>query len=288
MDYINQVGNAVPKGVLVTTADVHSKLIDSPQVIDACDLLLANFYPYWDEIDISQSMAMLHAAYQNLDVAAKGKKIMVSETGWPSEGDPKVDAVPTPANAAAYFINFISWSKKEGIDYFYFEALDEPWKSAYEGPQGAHWGIFEKTGLLKTGMRAVFDGKTAPDIWSCVLMPGGEGTPSISFTDVPKIGSNDNLIGRVLHVRPEDYRVAIFIKVAGGWWTKPSFSMPSVNISCEGDWVCDITTGGPDNLATEIAAYLVPAGYSPPSAIGGELPTGELETNAIAHLIITR
>jgi exo-beta-1,3-glucanase (GH17 family) len=43
-------------------------------------------------------------------------------------------------------------------DYYYFEAFDESWKAAYEGPQGAHWGSWTQDGTLKPGMQAVFDG----------------------------------------------------------------------------------------------------------------------------------
>jgi hypothetical protein len=55
-----------------------------------------------------------------------------------------------------------------------------------------------------------------------------------------------DLKGQVLHVNPADYYVAVFIRVRGGWWTKPYWAEPRTRIRVDGTWVCDITTGGVD------------------------------------------
>lgn len=93
----------------------------------AGDVVLANLYPYWEGVDIQQAMA---------------------------------------ENASFYFLNLISWGRAEGVSYFYFEAFDETWKAIYEGPQGAHWGVWDKNGNLKPGMKDVFDGRTIPNNWA--------------------------------------------------------------------------------------------------------------------------
>ena len=92
---------------------------------------------------------------------------------------------------------------------------------------------------------------------------------AIEFTNVPAYGSNTDLAGRALNIDPTSYRIAVYIKVGGGWWTKPSFAAPLTTISTNGTWTTDITTGGSDQNAIEIAAFLVPAGYSPPQMQGG-------------------
>ena len=79
------------------------------------------------------------------------------ETGWPSGGDVNGDAVPGPENAARYLADFMSWSEARGVDYFYFEAFDEPWKAQREGSVGANWGIWDNDGLLKEPMKQVID-----------------------------------------------------------------------------------------------------------------------------------
>ena len=127
--YIRRFRAEVPN-VPVTTADVYSSLLGNPEVMAECDLILANFYPYWEGVDISAAMARLHARYERVLAVSGGKEVIVSETGWPSGGNTVGDAVPTPENAALYFKNFISWARTKEVKYFYFEALDEPWKAA--------------------------------------------------------------------------------------------------------------------------------------------------------------
>ena len=85
---------------------------------------------------------------------------------------------------------------------------------------------------------------------------------AISFTYVPDYGTKNNLKGKV---DDPDYKVAVYILIDGmGWWLKPyanSFVYPDEN----GDWECDITTGGVDQYAIKITAYVLPSEYDPPS-----------------------
>ncbi|KYK26099.1 hypothetical protein AYK26_00600 [Euryarchaeota archaeon SM23-78] len=286
IDYINQVKAAVPK-IKVTTADVYYDLVAHPEVIKACNVLMVNYYPYWEGNHINRAIGNLHARHQEVIANSKGKKIIVSETGWPSAGDTIRNAVPSLENACYHFLNFVSWARAEGFEYFYFEAFDEQWKDQYEGPQGAHWGVWDKYGQMKTCMLDVFKGLTTEDNWTCKEKPGGPGKPEIKFTYVPPYNSYENLRGRVLHVWPDEYRVAVYIYVYGGWWNKPYWNKPLTAIDCDGNWVCDITTGGIDPRATRINAYLVSANYNPPILSGDSLPQ-ELEQIAVAWVKVQR
>lgn len=126
---------------------------------------------------------------------------------------------------------------------------------------------------------------SASQIISVIDVVSGNGAPSIIFTSVPPYGSNANLIGIAKHIQTQYYKVAVYIKANGGWWTKPYFASPLTVIQCyDGRWVCDITTGGNDVSATEIAAFLIPSTYTPPNANGiGTLPTA-LFDNAVAYV----
>ena len=90
-----------------------------------------------------------------------------------------------------------------------------------------------------------------------------------------------------MHVKPADYRIAVYIYV-GGWWTKPTFANPTTSIAIDGSWVCDITTGGSDQNATQVAAFLIPATYTPPPMSGGQTLPAELYSNAVANCSVTR
>lgn len=92
----------------VATADVYSELLENLDVMAECDLVLARYYPYWEGVDVDNAMAWLHARHQRVVGAAGGKDVIVSETGWPSDGNTITDAVPTSENAAYFFLNFVS------------------------------------------------------------------------------------------------------------------------------------------------------------------------------------
>lgn len=86
---------------------------------------------------------------------------------------------------------------------------------------------------------------------------------NLEFTYVPRYGTHENLEGRAFVEDPENYAVATYIKVNGGWWTKPYWAWPTVPILPDGTFVVDITTGGIDHLAREIVSYLIPHDHNP-------------------------
>jgi hypothetical protein len=118
---------------------------------------------------------------------------------------------------------------------------------------------------------------------------GGEGghASAVEFTQVPEYATTDALKGRVQNVAPDEHCVAVYIFVSG-WWTKPTFADPVVPIDDDGTWQCNITTGGHDALATEIAAFVLPEGVAPPRASGEpELPK-DLAELAVASVQTSR
>ena len=112
--------------------------------------------------------------------------------------------------------------------------------------------------------------------------------PTIEFTYVPPYGSFENLQGQVRCVEPAEYKVAVYIFVVSGWWTKPYWASPLTTIRSGGSWTCDIATGGYDELATKIIAFLVPNGYGPPLMSGGQTLPSELYENAVAYVEVER
>ncbi len=97
---------------------------------------------------------------------------------------------------------------------------------------------------------------------------------AIAVTEIPVWGDREPLLrGRVHGVEPAAHRVAVYIHVGGGWWTKPTFAEPATIIEPDGTWTCDITTGGLDREATRIVAFLISAADAPPLMQGeGEFP----------------
>jgi hypothetical protein len=99
---------------------------------------------------------------------------------------------------------------------------------------------------------------------------------TIEITSLPPYAVDGSIAGVVTGVDPATHRVAVYIQIEGaGWWTKPSFAMPSVPIALDGSFSADVATGGLDNRATIYCAALIAASDDPPQAAGaGRMPSG--------------
>ena len=148
IDYINRVKKALPE-IPVGYVDAYYEFTNRPKITEVCDVILANCYPYWEGCGIDYSLLYMKQMYYQAQAAAPGKKVIITETGWPSEGESLGAAVPGYENALKYFINAQTWSQTEGIEMFYFAAFDESWKVDAEGTVGAFWGLWDQHEQLK-------------------------------------------------------------------------------------------------------------------------------------------
>jgi len=67
----------------VTTVDVYDKLLEHPNVMSACDKILANIYAYWEGADINQAVALSYQKYQQIY-----KKAGESKSSFPKPAGP--------------------------------------------------------------------------------------------------------------------------------------------------------------------------------------------------------
>lgn len=148
LDYIHRVKKAIPD-VPVGYVDAYYEFSAHPKITEACDVILSNCYPFWEGCHIDYSLVYMKQMYQQAVQTANGKKVIITETGWPSQGQSLDGSVPSEENAMKYFINTQDWSRTEGIDIFYFSSFDESWKVGAEGDVGAYWGLWDKQGELK-------------------------------------------------------------------------------------------------------------------------------------------
>jgi len=148
LKYIKQVKDALPD-IPVGYVDAYYEFCNRPAVTEACDVLFANCYPFWEGCNIDYSLPYMKDMYHRALAAGKGKRVIISETGWPNLGSSFEAAEPTFQNAVRYFVNAQKWSKEENIEMFYFSSFDEAWKIGDEGDVGAYWGLWDKDGNLK-------------------------------------------------------------------------------------------------------------------------------------------
>jgi GPH family glycoside/pentoside/hexuronide:cation symporter len=148
--YINRVKEAL-KGLDVSVGyvDTYYEYYTRPNLVEATDIILANCYPFWEGFGIESSLEHLREMYALTKYVSKGKKVIIAETGWPSQGSANEDAHPSLINAMKYFIQTQEWASKEGVEIFHFSSFDESWKVRVEGELGARWGIWDKNEKLK-------------------------------------------------------------------------------------------------------------------------------------------
>ncbi|MFC3880349.1 glycosyl hydrolase family 17 protein [Algoriphagus namhaensis] len=149
LEYIHEVKSKIQKDVHVGYVDAYYEFHDHPAVADACDVILANCYPFWEGCPLEHSLLYMKEMFRIATEAGKGKRVIITETGWPDQGSNLRGAEPSTENAIKYFINAQQWSKEDGIELFYFSSFDESWKVGNEGDVGAFWGVWDKNEQLK-------------------------------------------------------------------------------------------------------------------------------------------
>ena len=148
LGYIARVKEALP-GTTVGYVDAYYEFSVRPNITAACDVILANCYPYWESCHIDYSLMHAKQMYYQALHAGQGKKVIITETGWPSQGTGLGDAQPSMENALRYFLNIQQWAAQDGVEVFYFSSFDEAWKVGAEGDVGAYWGLWDARENLK-------------------------------------------------------------------------------------------------------------------------------------------
>ncbi len=149
LQYIKRVRQALPSSIQVGYVDAYYQFLDRPALVDACDVILANCYPFWEGANNNYAISYIDNMVELTQNAAKGKKIIVTETGWPTTGQKVEAAEPSKLNAMKYFIAVQEWAKNKNVELFYFSSFDESWKVKAEGAVGAQWGIWDKDEKIK-------------------------------------------------------------------------------------------------------------------------------------------
>ncbi len=148
LEYIHLVKEAIPN-IPIGYVDAYYEFSHRPRITEACDVILCNCYPFWEGCTFENSLDYMRQMYYQARDAGNGKQVIITETGWPSQGENLKGSIPSYTNARDYFINTQLWSEKDNIPVFYFSSFDESWKVGAEGTVGAYWGIWDKNEKLK-------------------------------------------------------------------------------------------------------------------------------------------
>lgn len=149
--YIRQVKQRVSQPV--TYADVWEFWLRNPQLADEVDFITIHILPYWEDepigLDRKEADGKLTIEKHLVDIYKKvqarfpDKRIVIGETGWPSDGRMRSDARPGRVEQVKFFSIFRSAAEREKFDYNVIEAFDQYWKARQEGTVGAAWGLLD-------------------------------------------------------------------------------------------------------------------------------------------------
>ncbi len=145
---IADVRHALPD-VTLGYVDAYYLFEQHPRVARACDVVLANCYPFWEGCPRAQAVDYMRDMYRRACVAAEGRPVVIAETGWPDRGAAVGAAVPSAHDAMRYFLDAQAWARSDGVAMFHFAAFDEAWKIDAEGDVGGCWGLWDENGNAK-------------------------------------------------------------------------------------------------------------------------------------------
>ena len=149
IDYMKEVRAAIPAHIPIGYVDAYYEFSTHPELVEHSDVILSNCYPFWEGCPAEYALLHMQSMYGQVIDAAKGKKVIITETGWPSKGKNLKGAIPSEVHAMQYFINTQTWAKRSNIEVFYFSSFDESWKIGVEGDVGAFWGLWDKDENIK-------------------------------------------------------------------------------------------------------------------------------------------
>ncbi|GAA0004393.1 hypothetical protein BRDID11002_43950 [Bradyrhizobium diazoefficiens] len=164
IDMIKKVKGAVR--VPVTTGEIWNIWRDNPDLASNVDFIAAHVLPYWENFRSDQAVDQAVDRYNLLRNLFPGKRIVIAEFGWPSQGYNLRNADPGPFQQALTLRNFVSRAEAIGMEYNIVEAIDQPWKF-FEGGVGPYWGILNASREPKFAWTGPVEN---PDYWKLMTI----------------------------------------------------------------------------------------------------------------------
>lgn len=143
ISYVMQVKARVD--VPVTVAETYGEWTTNPKrmkpLADTVDFISVHMLPYWEGVPIEQAEQHIRDCYAHMQKLYPGKRIVIAEVGWPSNGEYFAGGVPSAWNQETMIRQFLRFANEKNAEYFVIEAFDQPWKVG-EGEVGKYWGLF--------------------------------------------------------------------------------------------------------------------------------------------------
>jgi exo-beta-1,3-glucanase (GH17 family) len=151
--YTQQVREST--GLPVTTAEPWHIWANHSDLTACVDYLLIHIHPYWECQPSENAATFVQEKYEQVSTQYPDKAVVIGETGWPTAGTGReAHCGPMPAlsleQQSQFAADFLEWAEQEEVDFYYFEAFDEPWKCEGGRPEvECHWGIYNTDRMPK-------------------------------------------------------------------------------------------------------------------------------------------
>jgi exo-beta-1,3-glucanase (GH17 family)/cellulose synthase/poly-beta-1,6-N-acetylglucosamine synthase-like glycosyltransferase len=142
--------------VPVSTSEIWYLWLQNPELVKTVDFIAVHVLPYWEGVSAEDAVSYTLGKLQLLRETFPGKRIVLTEFGWPSQGYNYLEADPGAITQARIIRDFLAQAHRLGIEYNIVEAFDQPWKSN-EGSVGAYWGLFDADRELKFPLAGPID-----------------------------------------------------------------------------------------------------------------------------------
>lgn len=117
--------------------------IDNPAICEASDVVMVNCHAFFDSNTKAQDAGtFVKSQVERVQSACNSKRVVVTESGWPHQGDANGAAVPSLENQR---IAVESLRNNFDHDMFLFNAFDSNWKSDWASSFNAErfWGVIQ-------------------------------------------------------------------------------------------------------------------------------------------------
>jgi exo-beta-1,3-glucanase (GH17 family) len=130
----------------VVTVDTFNQIIAHPELCDASDYCAANCHAFFDSNQTPENAGpyVLEQARHISQATKEGnKRVIITETGWPSAGEANGAAVPSRHNQMVALRSLLQSFPDGGI--VIFSAFNDKWKqdNAWTFGTEKNWGMFE-------------------------------------------------------------------------------------------------------------------------------------------------
>ncbi|KZF18913.1 glycoside hydrolase family 17 protein [Xylona heveae TC161] len=125
----------------VVTVDTAAAITSNTELCDASDYVALNCHAFFDDnVEASGAGPYVLSQAQEVSAACNNKKTVITESGWPSQGDSNGKAVPSTENQKSA-IDSLKNSFSSNL--ILFTAFNDMWKKNNAGTFNAeqYWGI---------------------------------------------------------------------------------------------------------------------------------------------------